>query len=291
MNDKISSLAVIVAAVLWGMISLYSTPLKLAGISAQSIVAIRSFGAVALLWIFFGIKDRELLKIRLKDIWMFVGTGIISFAFFNLCYFIALEQTTPAVAVILLYTSPVFIIILSAILFKEKITGKKLLALVITIIGSVCVTGVLDGELNGSLIGIICGICSGLFYGLYSIFARFALRKYNTITVTLYTFLFAAIAAAFMADYGELAMVFTYSKIPVYSAMLVVFSTVTPFLLYTKGLDGVETGVAAILANLEPVVGVIIGFKVFGEDPNIIKLTGIVLVLLSAVILNIRSKK
>jgi hypothetical protein len=290
MNKNLYSVMIVLGAVLWGMISLFSTPLKENGIYPSTIVTIRSFGAVILLWIVFGIKDRKLLKINIKDIWIFAGTGIISFTFFNWCYFIALEQTTTAVAVVLLYTSPIFIIILSAILFKEKITKLKIVALVMTVVGCACVAGLVGGRLNGSAVGLLCGLGSGLFYGLYSIFGRYGLNKYSSITVTIYTFLFAAIASVFIVDFSQFDIVLNNSTVLINSGLLVVVSTVLPFLLYTKGLSGVETGIAAILATIEPVVGVIVGFTIFGEEPNLIKITGIALVIGASVILNIRSK-
>lgn len=291
MNNSRYKAYIIFAAILWGMISVFSTPLKNAGVSPATITFIRSIGAVIVLWSIFGIKDRNLLKIDIKDIWMFAGTGIISFVLFNTCYFIALEQTTTAVSVVLLYTSPVFVILLSAILFGEKMTGIKFVALVITICGTICVSGVASGSLNGTPFGILCGLGSGFFYGLYSIFGRFALNKYNSVTVTLYTFLFAALASIFIADFSQLDMVFKCGGLALSALCLIIISTITPFLLYTKGLSKVETGVAAILAVIEPVVGVLVGLFLFNEQANFIKLMGIVLIIGATLILNIRSNK
>lgn len=288
MNKNIYPISIVFAAILWGIISIFSTPLKLIGISPQTIVAIRSIGAVIILWTIFGIKDRSLFRIDIKDIWMFIGTGIISFVFFNWCYFIALETTTTAVAVVLLYTSPIFVIIFSAILFKERLTKIKITALIFTVIGCGFVTGAVGGELNGSLFGIICGIGSGLFYGLYSIFGRFALNKYASVTVTLYTFLFAAIASLFIVDFSQINILFADTKAIICSLLLVLLSTVSSFLLYTFGLSRVETGVAAILATLEPVVGVMAGLFYFGEAPTAFKIVGIAMIIGASVLLNIR---
>lgn len=288
MSKKIHILSIIAAAMLWGIISIFSSPLKIAGINPQTITSIRSLGAVIILWLIFGIKDRNLLKINIKDIWMFIGTGIVSFVFFNCCYFTALEKTTTAVSVILLYTSPIFVIIFSAILFKEKLTSIKITALVITIIGCCFVSGAVGGKLNGSVFGIVCGIGSGFFYGLYSIFGRYALNKYSSVTVTLYTFLFAAIASLFIADYSQIGILFSEYDIVISGLMLIAFSTVLPFLLYTFGLSNVETGVAAILATIEPVVGVAAGLFYFGESPSVFKITGIVMVIGAVILLNIK---
>lgn len=287
-SENIYPLCIIAAAILWGIISIFSAPLRLVGITPQTITAIRSIGAAAILWLIFAVKDSSFLKIDIKDVWMFVGTGVISFVFFNWCYFIALETTTTAVAVVLLYTSPIFVIFFSVILFKERLTKIKLAALILTVAGSVFVTGAAEGRLNGSLFGIICGIGSGLFYGLYSIFGKYALNKYSPVTVTLYTFLFAAIASLFIADFSQLNILFADTKAVICCVLLVMISTVFSFLLYTFGLSRVESGAAAILATLEPVVGVMVGFLYFGEAPTIFKIIGIIMIIGAVLLLNIK---
>ena len=71
---------------------------------------------------------------------------------------------------------------------------------------------------------------------------------------------------------------------------MAIFSTVIPFIFYTKGLLGVEASVAPIIATLEPVVATLIGFLVFKEIPTFSGILGIILVLGSVVILNIKGK-
>lgn len=76
-----------------------------------------------------------LAKINLRDIWMFIGTGIISVVLFNLFYLTTFTLSSLSVAVMLLYTAPVFVMLLSLLLFKERLTFSKILALCSTISG------------------------------------------------------------------------------------------------------------------------------------------------------------
>ena len=275
----------------WGIISLFSTPLKNVGVSPGTIVAIRMIGGAIVLIAVFAIKNANYLKIKLKDVWLFIGTGVISTGLFNYCYFTALELTSTAVAVVLLYTSPLFVIVMSAIFFKEKITKIKVVSLIMTMLGCICVTGLIGAKLNGNIFGIIAGLGSGFFYSLYSIFGRVALKKYNSVTVTIYTFVFAAIASLFMADFSEFGYLIADYRMALDAVLFVIISTVTPFMLYTKGLSKTEAGTAAILVTIEPVVGVIVGFFVFGESTEITKIIGIFLIIGASIVLNIRRKK
>ena len=96
-------------------------------------------------------------------------------------------------AAILLYTSPIWVTLLSALLFYEKLTAAKLAALCMAFGGCVLVSGLGGGGLT--LRGLLLGLGAGLGYGLYSILGSIALRRYSAFTVTALTFLIAALGA------------------------------------------------------------------------------------------------
>lgn len=109
------------------------------------------------------------------------------------------------------------------------------------------------------------GLGAAFFYALYSIFAPFGLRHYSPLTVVFWTFVFAALGALFVADWGNLMTVLSVPQNALLAAGLVLLSTVAPYILYTKGLANVESGKASIMASIEPVVGTLVGTLVFGE--------------------------
>lgn len=291
MNNKIYNLYVISGAILWGLISLFSNTLADNGLSPENIVAIRSFGAAVVIFIIFAVKDKSLLKIELKDIKYFIGTGIISFVFFNWCLFTSMNECSAAIAVVLLYTAPVFVTLMSAVLFKEKITKIKIFALIMTVIGCMFVTGVVGGKINGTLFGVICGIGSGVFYALYSIFGRYALEKYSAATVTVYTFIFAALGSIPLIEPGSLINGLSNTTAIMSAILIVVVSTVSPFLLYTKGLTGVESGTASILATAEPAVGVLVSVFILHQPINLISVVGVLLILGAVISLNFNKQE
>ena len=114
---------------------------------------------------------------------MFLGTGMLSIVLINVLYFMTIESTTLSLAVILLYTAPCFVMILSAILFREKITPRKAGAFLLALLGCACTTGGLDAS-SFSVFGILTGVGSGFCYALYTIFGNIALKKYHPLTVT-----------------------------------------------------------------------------------------------------------
>lgn len=285
-----SYLYIIAAAALWGLIGLFVKAIAAQGFSSMQIVALRAMASTACITLVLLYKGVTQLRIDLRDLWMFVGTGIFSLLFFNFCYFNCIQSSSLAVAALLLYTAPAFVMLMSLLLFGERFTAKKGVALVCTFIGCACVTGALEGGLNLTLSGLLYGLGSGFGYALYSIFGKYAVRKYSSLTITAYTFYFAVLAAVPLAGFDGAAL----SKINLTtiggSLGLGLVCAVVPYLLYTKGLKQVEPGQASILATIEPFVAAAVGMLCFAEPLTMSKAMGMLLIFCSIVILNIREK-
>ena len=275
---------ILLAAVLWGVIGLWNRALLAADLSPTSIVLVRNFGGCVLLTAIFAVKDRSVFAVKREHLKYFFGTGVVSILLFTCCYFSCQKLCSLAVASILLYTAPSFVVVLSAILWREPITRKKLTALVLTLVGCALVCGVFAGDVSISLAGALLGLGAGFFYALYSIFGRYALAHYDSMTVTVWTFLFAGPASLVLLRPAELTAL-TQPKLILTAVVLVVFSTVLPYLFYTKGLSQVEAGKASIMASLEPVVAALTGVIVFGEPMSVMTAAGILCVLAGVYIL------
>ena len=277
-------LNILLAAVLWGIIGLWNRALMAAGLSPTSIVLVRNFGGCLLLSAIFAVKDRRVFAVKKEHLKYFFGTGVVSILLFTCCYFSCQKLCSLAAASILLYTAPSFVVLLSAVLWREPVTGKKLAALALTLVGCALVCGVFAGDMSISLMGLLLGLGAGFFYALYSIFGRYALAHYDSMTVTVWTFLFAGPASLVLLRPAELT-VLAQPKLALTAVALVVFSTVLPYLFYTKGLSRVEAGKASIMASLEPVVAALTGVIVFGEPMNVLTAAGILCVLAGVYVL------
>jgi drug/metabolite transporter (DMT)-like permease len=277
--------SILLAAALWGIIGIWNRQLMAAGLSPTTIVVVRNFGGAVLLAAIFAVKDRSVFRVKREHLKYFLGTGIVSVVLFTCCYFTCQRLCSLAAASILLYTAPSFVVILSALLWKEPVTKRKLLALVLTLLGCACVCGVFAGSFTITAAGLLTGLGAGFFYALYSIFGRYALAHYDSMTVTVWTFLFAGPASLVLLKPEELRTAFSAPISWVMAVCLVVFSTVLPYLFYTKGLAQTESGAASIMASLEPVVAALVGVAVFHEPMTALTALGIALVLSGVVIL------
>ncbi len=279
---------ILAAGGLWGIISVFVRTLQQAGFTSMQCVAIRAFFTAILLFLYVCVKDPRSLRIRLRDIPLFVGTGIFSILLFNYCYFEAIDVIGgAAVPALLLYTAPIFVMILSAILFHERITKHKLLALVLTFVGLGFVTGAFTGGEMLSAKAVILGLGSGFGYALYSIFGKYLVDKYSSVTITFYTFLMTSLGTIPMSGITHQLSALFSGKCMIYALGLAFFCTVLPFLLYTAGLTRVEAGKASIFATIEPFSAAIVGFLLFHEQFTVSKIAGMLCIIFAIVYLNI----
>lgn len=276
--------SILVAAALWGIIGVWNRRLMAGGLSPYSIVVVRNCGGLVLLTAVMALRDRSVFRVERQHLKYFFGTGVVSVVLFTVCYFSCQEICSLAVASILLYTAPAIVVVLSALLWREPVTKKKLLALGLTLVGCALVCGVFSGALTVTGGGIALGLGAGFFYALYSIFGRYALAHYGPMTVTVWTFVFAGVVSLALVHPGELAAL-AQPSLALTAVGLVVCSTVLPYILYTRGLARVEAGKASILASLEPVVASVAGVVLFGEPMSPLTAAGIVCVLAGVYIL------
>lgn len=279
-------LCIILGATLWGTIGWYVKNLYQFGFTPMEVVMLRAWTAALLLLLYLAISSPKSLRLNAAgDIRYFVGTGICSIIFFNYCMFTAIELSTIPIATALLYTAPAFVTVLSVFLFKERFTKNKGFALVMTLLGACLVVGVSPAGINDAgITAIMFGIGSGFGYALYSIFSKFALEKYTSMTITTYTFVVAAVVLLPFFPYAQKGHLLAEPGVIFFAFGLGLLPTAFAYIIYTYGLTNTEASKAAILSTVEPVVAVFIGIFVFQESFSPIQIAGMVFIL-SAVLL------
>lgn len=282
---KLSPILIFVAGALWGAMGIFVDVLTELGFSTLQSSALRIATSAVMFVVFLAIYDRRLLRIKLRDFPIFFGLGILSILAMSCFYFLAIKETSYSVAAILLYTAPIIVSVLSAILFKEKFDRFKLTALVVAFVGCVLVSGVGDGD-GTSPNGLFFGLMSGLAYALYSIFGKFALEKYHPYTVSAYSFVFATAGAIFVCDVPGIVGKVTQVEVVPFVAATVLSGLVSgflPYILYTYGLNNVEPGRAAIISSAEPLSAAVFGL-LRGQTMGVGTAVGIVCILAAAIL-------
>ena len=296
MKNKISTLLPIIAGALWGSVGVFVRGFTNGNIDNVSILVMRVLFAAIMMFVFIAIKDKSLLKINLKDVWVFACGGIVAMFGMNFCYNNAINSLSLSLAGVLLALSPVFVMFLAAILFKEKITARSIVCMIFALIGCTMASGVIGGgEIAFSTSGILFGIAAAFFYGLTSIFSKIAMEKgYHALTMTFYSMLILAIVLLPFADWklvGEYVMVSPANNI-IFILMHSLCTAVLPYLLYNLALSNVDASLASILvAGAEPSAAMIFGIIFFAEMPSVVSILGLVVTIVALTILVIKPNK
>ncbi|TMN23427.1 DMT family transporter [Lentibacillus cibarius] len=267
---------ILLGASLWGTIGWYVKNLYSYGFTPMEVVTLRVSSAAFLLIIYLAMTAPKKLKLTsFRDIGFFIGTGIFSIVFFNFCLFTAIDMSTIPTATALLYTGPAFVTILSFLLFKESLTKPKIVALIVTLAGVALVVGLVPLNLSTfELSSVLFGLGSGFGYALYSIFSKFALKKYTSLSVTLFTFVVAALFLLPFFPYEEKMHLLMDPLVLFYAVGLGFLPTAFAYIIYTYGLNLTEASFASILTTVEPVVAALIGIFLFQEPFTIVQMTG-----------------
>ncbi len=284
-DNRKGALLIILAGTCWGVISIFINYLSAAGLGEMQISFLRQFFAVLVFALIILARDRSKFRMPPKDLGLIVLVGFINGVLFNFLYFYTIIHSRASIAVVLLYTSPVFVIILARLFFGEKITRNKAVALVLTVVGCVFVTGVLGEGYMPPPAAILTGVLTGLAYALNNILTSAAVKKNDPLTVTMYTLLFSFLFLIPFSKPGSLAALCRANPmiLPVAFLMCLVTAVLAQY-FFSVGLGLIESGKAAIYGATEPIVGSLVGILIFHEESNLMKIAGIVMVIAAIVL-------
>lgn len=264
MNDKKAITYLIIASILWSTGGLF---IKIIDWNPMAIAGMRS-GISALVMIAYLRHLPEKHKIKPITI-----LGALSYAFLLICFVIATKLTKSANAILLQYTSPIWVIIFSYLFLKSKIKKQDILTLFLVFCGMILF---LSNELQaGNLLGNFVGMLSGIFM---AIFVMLLQRQedtpaiYVTLLGNLFTFLFAI-------PFYFISTPSVHTTIGIF--ILGVFQLGIPYVFYTKAATHVSSLQATLIPILEPLLNPFWVFLVTGENPGFLSIIGGLIVISS----------
>ena len=283
---------VLTAGVLWGTIGFFATLLSGLGMNAGPVAFFRGMSAsfiLALLMLIRG-KGLSLFHISRKGIFSCMLVGAVSQAAYNFCYMNAIEQTGMATAAVLLYTSPIYVALISRIFFREPLTGNKIAAIAMNFTGCVLtVTGGRFSDLRISGFGLLMGALAGFCYALLPILSRTGADRENPFTAAFYQQAFGMLFLLFLIrPYQNVGTTFSWEILLILLGFGLIPSSLG-YLAYCAGISRIrETSRIPVLASVETAVAAVIGLLVFGQELSFVMVIGIVLVLCSVAMMNAR---
>ena len=275
---------IISAAVLWGFFPVFTRMLYAEGISVADAVAARAIVA-ALTYLIWGLLGGVFKGLKGKDYLFLAFYGVCSVLGTYLFYALAIKYLSAAMAAMLLYTAPAFVILFDRLLYGEPITRVKLIALAAAFIGSCLVVRIYDLEslvLNWQ--GIVLGLLAGISYSMLTVIGRKAIgRGYTPLQNTFVPSISVGLIFCVAVPPWTIAM--PSAKVALCYLAVGIIGSVLPYFFYLKGLSsGIGGAAASILANVEPVAATLFGMIFFADTLELWQILGMAIVLFGAAI-------
>jgi len=272
-------ITILVGATLLGSMGVWGRAIYGFEGNPMTVVTWRALIGAASLAVVLSLTRPQLLRIRPCDLPFFALYGFIGVTMNFWAYFSAFKFTTLAVAITLLYTFPAFVALLSTIFLGERLTRRKIGAVVLTLLGSGLVAQVHQAEwFRLNLRGILFGLLAGITAASYSIFGKRALGRYTPWTVVLYAFAAGGLFLAVMSGPRLLAGVDYPGMGWLWILGLALVPSLGGYALYTIGLRDLPASQASIVATWEVVTAAFLGWLVFREHLTLSQFLGAALV-------------
>lgn len=275
----IGSLQVILAGICWGTLGIFSTQLGDLGLTSFQITTLRIVTAGMIVLVLLPKLFTTFAAMPTKQWLGLIIQSLIGVLGMTLCYFYAVGQVGVSMAVALLYTAPVFSLVLARVILGERITAKSALLAIIAVIGVACLMAGDKFTINA---GVAVGLLSGLCYSLYGILGKKAMGFNHSAQMVFFSSVaFSSLALLFLPQ--TFTTYQTVLTLPVQTWGLVLglslVGTIAPFLLYMNALQKLPATTASVFTIVEPLTAIILAVFLLHQPLSMMQLIGVVLII------------
>ena len=287
---KIYLILPLLAGMMFGSGGVFVRTLMANGIDSTTLLFLRFSIAILPILIAILVTDRNLFKIYLKDIPLFLVCAMCIVGL-NLCYNESMGSIPLSLAAVLLSLAPIYVLVIAYFAFREKITNKKLICMALAIFGCILMTGVLETDLsNLPVYGILAGIGAGLFWAVYLMASKKSTENgKHTFTILIYSIVFISIGLIPFTNFGQITHFISLNPVLVI-VFLIMHSTLSfalPYIFSTLSLNYIDSGISSImLSGTEPFAALIFGLIFYSEVPTFMMSCGFILTIIAMMVLS-----
>lgn len=239
-----------------------------------------SFSFFAVLIALIATRGWRRLRIPASDLARIGMLGLAGVAASNYFYYLAIQRTNVATAIIVQYTAPVWVLVYMVVRGRETATPSKMTSVALALLGIALVIGLLGpGKLQLDAIGVIAALIAAFSFAYYNIGGHYILARYDRWIVLLYTTLAASLFWAVLNPPNKIAAAHFSPAVWLFLFSFAVLSVLIPFAFYFAGLQHLKPTNAIIASCLEPVFTILIAAVALKEIVRPMQGLGIVLVL------------
>lgn len=257
------------------------TKLLLGSLNSMQILVVGSFLAFAFLLIINLIKGnlKELKKYKIKDYIQIAGIGVFGTFLYNLFLYLGINTLQASQAFIINYLWPIMTVVFACIILKEKITTKKIFAIIISFVGVIIVTA--NGDLfnleKNSIIGASYCILAAVSYGLFSVLNK--KKNYNKyLSMMLYYLVSFIISLIYIIISKNIFEIQVNQLLGLF--WIGIFTSATAFTSWALALEKGDTAKISNLAYITPFLSLIWTSLLLKEDFSIYSVIGLIVIVL-----------
>lgn len=249
-------------------------------VAPYGFIALRVGGSVILFWLAWLFVPKE--KIALGDFPRIIAAAFFGVALNMLTFFKGLSYTSPIMGAVLMVTTPIIVLILSAIIMKERMKSRKILGIVLGLAGTI--TLILYGKsmvnAPNATFGNLLVFINAVSYGFYLIIVKKLMDRYNAFTFVkwIYTFGFLMVLPFGWQEFRAINWETIPSDIYWKIGFVVIFSTFLTYLLNLLSMKELKPTTVAVFIYLQPLFATIIAIYLEKDELNLVKLLSALLI-------------
>lgn len=283
MKDLKGVLYIVLSAVCFGIIPILAKLAYKGGASTFTVLSLR-FTFASLMLLYYILYNKISLKVNKKQFLILMMLGAGGFAGTSLTLFLSYNYISSGLATNILFTHPAIVTILSVFIYKEKIYFKKIMALVLSILGVFVLVGFKSTSFN--MTGFLFASISSLIYSFYVLGASIKEIKNLDSYVTSF---YISISCGVVMTLSGLATNNLSFEMNFYSLICIILlafiSTVIALKTFMSGIKIIGPSKSAILSTIEPIISLILGCIILKETVNIQIIIGSVMIVSSILLL------
>jgi drug/metabolite transporter (DMT)-like permease len=249
-------------------------------IDAYGFILLRVSGAMLLFWLSWLFMPKE--KIAIKDFPRIIAAAFFGVAFNMLTFFKGLSLTSPISASVIMVTTPMIVLVLSAIIMKERMRKRMVIGIILGLVGTafLILYGRSIGSATNASLGNILVFVNAISYGFYLITVKKLMDKYNAFTFVKWIYLFGFLMvlpfgwSQFEAVNWAIVPMHIYWKI----GFVVVISTFITYLLNLLTMKELKPTTVAVFIYLQPFFATVFAIGLGKDDFSLVKIISEILI-------------
>lgn len=288
-SARLSGILIVIAATAcWATSGIFiNLIIRETELSAVGLAFWRDLTTSILLFVGILIIKPKLLIVKKKDLPWLIGMGAISIGIFHVFWNKAVVMIGASLATVVQCNAPIFVTIMAWFIFREKITIRKIIAVVLAVVGTVLVSGISGvGEWKIVPIGLLIALGSAITYGSLSLFGKKLSGDYSAWTIMFYIFSIGTLTL-FAVQLGQPdPWPSSPGFLPLFTGFVLI-STIIGFTLYTTSLKLLPASVASITATSEIFFASILAYIFLHERMDLWQILGSVLIIAGVILVSL----